>query len=326
MKKADSATSDGQTASRPDSASGTVDNQHENGPSFSVDGVTMVAQRLPAGLNVVATPIGNLADITIRALQTLAGADLIACEDTRHSRKLLDHYRIRTPLTAYHEHNAAMRRPELLKQLADGHAIALISDAGTPLVSDPGFKLVEAAIADGCSVVPVPGPSAALASLVGAGLPTDRFMFCGFLSSKANARERQLKSVAEVQATLVFYEAPNRVTATLDAMTKHLGSQRPAVLAREITKRFETFERGTLSELAACLAGRTIKGECVILVAPALDTPSLSIDDPALAERLARAVAELGVKAASVSLADETGLQRRALYQRALELAPKSEE
>ena len=317
----DRQTAAGSNANAPDS-----DRDDAQSLSFAIDGVSMPAARLPAGLYIVATPIGNLADITIRALRTLSGAGLIACEDTRHSRKLLDHYRIRTPLTAYHEHNAAQRRPELLQKLAGGHAIALISDAGTPLISDPGFKLVGAAVAEGHSVVPVPGPSAALAGLVGAGLPTDRFLFCGFLSGKAQARTKQLAAVADVQATLVFYEAPNRVAATLSAMAESLGPQRQAVLAREITKRFETFERGTLSELAARFEAGAIKGECVILAAPASDVPQLSIDDPVLTERLRRAAEQLGVKAASVSLAEQTGLPRRALYQRALELARKPDE
>jgi 16S rRNA (cytidine1402-2'-O)-methyltransferase len=295
-------------------------NPGPHGAAFAIDGFQLDAPSLPAGLYIVATPIGNLADITIRALQTLAGADLIACEDTRHSRKLLDHYAIRTPLTAYHEHNAAARRPELLRKLAAGGVIALISDAGTPLISDPGLKLVQDAVSTGCAVIPVPGPSALLAAVVGAGLPTDRFLFCGFLASKSVARTKQLSALADSQATLVFYEAPGRVASALSAMAETLGADREAVVAREMTKRFETFERGTLAELAERFSDQTVKGECVVLVAPAADRPAISIDDPALAEWLRQAVDGQGVKAASAELAEQTGLPRRALYQLALTL------
>jgi 16S rRNA (cytidine1402-2'-O)-methyltransferase len=290
----------------------------QNASSFVVDGQSLVAPLATPGLHIVATPIGNLSDITIRALRTLAGVDLIACEDTRHSRKLLDHYGIRTPMTAYHEHNAAARRPDLLRRLADGKAIALISDAGTPLVSDPGLKLVQEAVAQGHAVTPVPGPSAILTGLVAAGLATDRFLFCGFLSSKAVAREKQLRELATIPATLVFYEAPGRVSAALRAMAAALGQDRDAVVARELTKRFETLERDTLSGLADIFSNQPIKGECVILVGPPKRDEALDIDDPALARRLSAAVAEHGTRGAAERLADETGLPRRALYQRAL--------
>jgi 16S rRNA (cytidine1402-2'-O)-methyltransferase len=285
---------------------------------FVIEGQQLQAPKADPGLHIVATPIGNLGDITIRALQTLAAVDVIACEDTRHSRKLTDHYGIRTTMLAYHEHNAAARRPELLKRLADGSAIALISDAGTPLVSDPGLKLVQDAVAQGHRVIPLPGPSALLTGLVAAGLATDRFLFCGFLPTKAVARKKQLSALAGISATLAFYEAPGRVGAALSAMSETLGHDRKAVLGREMTKKFETFERGTLQSLATRFADEPIKGECVLLVAPPSDDVAIDIDDPELTERLAVAVVEHGTRSAAERLAAETGLPRRALYQKAL--------
>ncbi|MGB5833797.1 MAG: 16S rRNA (cytidine(1402)-2'-O)-methyltransferase [Thiohalocapsa sp.] len=218
-------------------------------------------------LYVVATPIGNLADITARACKVLADVDLIACEDTRHSRPLLRHLGLDTPLVALHEHNEDEAAPRLLALLADGKRIALISDAGTPLVSDPGFVLVRAARAQGLAVVPVPGPSAVICALSAAGLPSDRFLFLGFPPRTEAARDAWLTDLADEPGTLICYESGRRVAATLRAMAEAFGC-RPAVVARELTKRFETFMSADLSELAERIAGDSEQqlGELVILV------------------------------------------------------------
>jgi 16S rRNA (cytidine1402-2'-O)-methyltransferase len=226
-------------------------------------------------LYLVATPIGNLEDITYRAVRVLKEADLIACEDTRHTRTLLDHYEIRTPTISYHEHNEVQRAGELAERLRAGAAIALVSDAGMPLVSDPGYRLVRAAIENGIPVQPVPGASAALAALAASGLPTETFRFCGFLPSKPGQRAKALEALAEEQATLVFYEAPHRILEALEAIAKALGP-RPVVVARELTKIHEEFLRGTAAEIRAQLAARdAVKGEMTVLVgrasAPAPD-------------------------------------------------------
>ena len=288
---------------------------------YAIAGTVFEAAALAPGLHVVATPIGNLADVTLRALATLAAADVIACEDTRHTRRLLDHYAIRTPLVSYHEHNAASRRPKLLAQLAEGAAVALVSDAGTPLVSDPGYKLVEEAIEAGHDIVPVPGASALLSALVCAGLPTDAFLFAGFLPTRAGARAARIARLAAVPGTLVFYESANRLAATLAALHEGLGD-RFAVVARELTKRFETVVRGALSELAGRFDREGApKGEIVILVAPPDDTAQRpDPGDSAFAERLAALVAEHGVARAAQMLARETGLPRKEIYARALQL------
>jgi 16S rRNA (cytidine1402-2'-O)-methyltransferase len=226
-------------------------------------------------LYLVATPIGNLEDITYRAVRVLREADLIACEDTRHTRTLLDHYDIRTPTISYHEHNEMERAAELAERLRAGAAIALVSDAGMPLVSDPGYRLVRAAIENGIPVQPVPGASAALAALAGSGLPTETFRFCGFLPHKPGQRAKTLESLAEEHATLIFYEAPHRILEALEAIEKALGP-RPVVVARELTKIHEEFLRGTAAQIRAQLAERdAVKGEMTVLVgrasAPAPD-------------------------------------------------------
>ena len=227
------------------------------------------AEPIAPGLHVVATPIGNLRDITLRALSTLAAADAVIAEDTRVSHNLLAHYGVTTPLIAYHEHNAAAVRPHLLARLAEGAALALISDAGTPLVSDPGYKLVAEALAAGIAVTSVPGPSAVLAALVVAGLPTDRFFFEGFLPPKSAARRARINELALVPATLVFFESPRRLAEMLADLAAELGD-RPAAVARELTKLYETTRRGTLLTNSPRITAREEppRGEIVVLVGP----------------------------------------------------------
>ena len=291
--------------------------------SFTAFGLKAEAEPLPPGLHVVATPIGNLADISLRALATLAAADAVLAEDTRVTKKLLAHYGIATPLVAYHEHNAAVMRPHLLARLASGAALALVSDAGTPLVSDPGFKLVASALAENISVTSVPGASAILAALVVAGLPTDRFFFEGFLPSKQVARRHRIAELAAVPGTLVFFESPHRVAETLADLHAILG-QREAAVARELTKHFETVRRGALAELAATFAeGPPPKGEIVLLVGP----PSADIAVPDAADldaKIGKALETLSVKEAATVISAETGQPRRKVYARAIELSAKA--
>lgn len=221
-------------------------------------------------LYVVATPIGNLEDITLRALRVLREVDLVACEDTRHTRKLLERYSIDKPLLSYHEHNERERTEQLLERLAGGAHVALVSDAGTPLISDPGYRLVEAARSAGIAVIPVPGPSAVVAALSASGLPTDAFLFVGFLPSKPGPRKALLEQFRDLPATLVCYEAPHRIRETLGDAAEILGSGRSAVLAREVSKVHEEFLRGSLQELREELARRgTMKGELVLMIARA---------------------------------------------------------
>lgn len=220
-------------------------------------------------LYVVGTPIGNLEDISHRATRVLAEADLIACEDTRHTCRLLDHFGIRTPMVSYHEHNEAERAAELLKSMEAGKTIALVSDAGTPLVSDPGYRLVHAAVERGIRVVPIPGPSAATAALSASGLATDSFRFAGFPPAKAGQRRRWLESLKNDTATVVLYEAPHRILETLEEIAAVFG-ERQVVLARELTKVHEEFLRGTAAEIAAELRSRSaVKGEMTVLIARA---------------------------------------------------------
>ena len=222
---------------------------------------------LPAGLYVVATPIGNLADITLRAIAVLAQVDVIYCEDTRHSRTLLAHFCITRPTRPYHEHNAARERPRVLAELAAGKSVGLISDAGTPLISDPGYKLVREAIEAGFPVTAIPGPSAPLAALVSAGLATDAFLFAGFLPPRRSARKTRLEELKAVPATLVFFEAPSRLADSLGDIADVLGD-REAAVARELTKLHEEMRRGTPAELSQWAGDAAPKGEMVILVGP----------------------------------------------------------
>lgn len=283
---------------------------------FAVEGVRLPAAPVAAGLHIVATPIGNLGDVTLRALRTLAAADIVACEDTRVTRILLDRYGIARSLMTYHEHNAAEQRPRLLAALADGKSVALVSDAGTPLLSDPGYRLVLEAAEAGCGVFAVPGPSALLSALVVSGLPTDAFFFAGFLPPKAVGRRKRLSALVAVPGTLVFYESPNRLAAALADMAATLGD-RPAAVGRELTKAYETVRRGRLSTLAAEFEGPPPKGEIVILVGPpAGQAPGADEVDALLARLL-----ETGtVRSAADEAAAATGLPRRELYRRALEL------
>ena len=285
---------------------------------FLALGVRRAAPTLEPGLYVVATPIGNLGDITLRALETLAGVDLILAEDTRHSHRLLDHYGITTPSSAYHEHNAERARPEALARLAEGQALALISDAGTPLISDPGYKLVVEAAQRGVKVYPIPGASALLAALVAAGMPTDRFFFEGFLPAKSEARRARLNALAAVEATLVFYEAPQRIGACLADLAAELGG-RPASVARELTKLHETVRSGTLDELSAYYAETEVKGEIVVVVGP--PPAREAVDEATLRGELEALLGTHTVKDAAAILAARHSLPRRDLYALALELS-----
>ncbi len=295
--------------------------REQNPSSYTAFGLKAEAEPLAPGLHVVATPIGNLKDISFRALSTLAAADLVLAEDTRVSRHLLAHYGISTPLQAYHEHNAAEMRPKIMERLRAGQALALISDAGTPLVSDPGFKLVESAVAEGFSVVPIPGPSAVLAALVAAGLPTDRFFFEGFLPPKATARRERLALLGSIPATLVFFESPRRLSDML-ADAASLFGDRPAAVARELTKLFETVRRGPLTVLAADYAAApTPKGEIVVLIGPPTEEAHSIIGETDLDDRLRVQLARLSIKDAAAIVAEDTGLPRRQVYARAVALA-----
>ncbi len=285
--------------------------------------LTVPVAALPSGLYIVATPIGNLEDISLRALATLHGIDRIACEDTRMTGRLLHRYGIATRTTAYHDHNARRVLPGLIKALQNGGSVALVSDAGTPLVSDPGLRLVRAAIAADIPVTTIPGPAAVIAGLTLAGLPVDRFLFAGFLPPRGAARRSELAELAVVPATLVFYEAPHRLAAALADMATVLGP-RDAAVARELTKLHEEVRRGTLTDLAAhYAAGDAPRGEIVILIgSPGADTAG--IDDDALDEKLRAALAAMSVRDAAASVAAETGLKRRDVYARALALARDS--
>lgn len=285
--------------------------------SFLLAGTRVKAPRLAAGLHVVATPIGNLGDITLRALETLAGADVIACEDTRISRRLLERYGISTPLVPYHDHNGASARPRLLARLAAGDRIALISDAGTPLVSDPGYKLVVEAAEAGHKVTPLPGASALLAALVAAGLPTDCFLFDGFLPPKAGQRRNRVTALANVPATLVFYESGPRLAESLADLAQTLGP-RPAAVCRELTKAFEDVRRGTLDALAASYEGQSPKGEIVLVIGPPLEEAAGDADVDAA---LTRALAQSSLKDAVATVTALTGRTKREVYARALALS-----
>lgn len=274
-------------------------------------------QPLDCGLYVVATPIGNLMDMTYRAVDVLRQAHFIACEDTRISGKLLNHFGIETPMIAYNDHNAAKVRPRLIADMRSGKTIALISDAGTPLISDPGYKLVHACVEEGLKVSPVPGASALLAGLVVSGLPTDRVMFEGFLPPKQKARQSQLATLATINTTLVFYESGPRLADSLKDMSQTLGA-RPAAVARELTKLYEEVRRGPLDDLAEAYAAEpAAKGEIVVVIGPpAVASLTATEIDHALQE----AMQTLSVRDAAADVAALSGRPRRALYARALEL------
>lgn len=292
--------------------------------SYVVRQTEIVARPLEPALYLVATPIGNLADITLRALETLAAADIVACEDTRVSRVLLDRYGIRRRTTAYHEHNAGEAGPKLISALQAGQSVALISDAGTPLVSDPGYRLVGEALDHGIRVVPIPGPSAPLAALTASGLPSDAFLFAGFLPVKSGQRLTRLEALKAVPATLIFFESPRRLADSLAAMVEALGGERKAAIGRELTKTFEEMRTGTLQALADHYAAAdTPKGEIVVCVGPA----EARVDEPEDIDRLLLSLAaEMPASKAAAEAAKMTGGQKQALYRRLLDLRETSGE
>ncbi len=288
---------------------------------YFIAGTAFEAPELAPGLYVVATPIGNLRDITIRGLETLAAADVIYCEDTRTSSRLTEHFGITTPRKALHEHNERALLDTVLADLGRGGRVALISDAGTPLISDPGFPLVRAARDAGLPVFAAPGASAMLAALAVAGLPTDAFSFLGFLSPKAEARKHALAEHAARRETLVFYESPRRLGESLAAMAESFGADRPAVVALELTKKFERVARGPLGDLAAQFGAHETKGEAVIVVAGATDTAP---DPDQWRAALEEAMVEQPLRAAVDEIAARFNLKRKDVYDAALAL--KAEE
>ncbi|MFA5951422.1 MAG: 16S rRNA (cytidine(1402)-2'-O)-methyltransferase [Hyphomicrobium sp.] len=274
----------------------------------------LCGEPLTAALYLVSTPIGNLGDITLRALSVLVRADAVYCEDTRHSRTLLSHYSIRTPLRPYHEHNAEEQRPKVLGELACGKAIALISDAGTPLISDPGYKLAREAIEAGHPVVAIPGASASLAALTVSGLPTDAFFFAGFLPAREGGRRARIEELRDVPGTLAFFEAPTRTGATLADLALVLGA-RPAVVARELTKLHEDVRRGTLDELATYYGETEPRGEVVIVIGPPVEE---DLSDAAICAMLEPALAEMSVRDAARAVAERLKAPKARVYDLAL--------
>jgi 16S rRNA (cytidine1402-2'-O)-methyltransferase len=288
------------------------------GRSFSVAGQLLTAPKADPGLYLVATPIGHLGDITLRALETLAGVDLIACEDTRVTRRLTERYAISAQLKPYHDHNAAQARPKILQKLQEGGSIALVSDAGTPLISDPGFKLVREVCAAGHPVIALPGPSSVLAALAIAALPTDRFFFEGFLPAKENARRSRLSELSRIEATLVLFESGNRVQDTLADLAL-LMPERDAAVCRELTKLHEQVTRAKVGELARHAAALETRGEFVLVIGPpAADANVMAADD--LDQMLRESLARFSLKDAVAHAVELSGRPRREIYARALEL------
>lgn len=287
--------------------------------TFSVSGHVLSAPRPVPGLYLVATPIGNLADVTLRALETLAGVDLIACEDTRITHRLTERYGISAQLTPYHEHNAAAARPKILEKLAQGASVALVSDAGTPLISDPGFKLVREACAAGHAVVAVPGASSVLTALSVAALPTDRFFFEGFLPSKQTARRARLAELARIEATLVVFESGNRVQDTLADLAGIMGG-REAAICRELTKLHEEIKRAPIAELARDADSLETRGEFVLVIGP-LAAGAAVMAQHELDDVLRSSLQQGSVKDAVAHAVEVSGRPRREVYARALELA-----
>lgn len=281
-------------------------------------------QSLAPGLYLVATPIGTARDITLRTLDILGAADVIAAEDTRSLRKLMDIHGISPgdrPVLAYHDHNGEKMRPRLLAALAEGKSVVYASEAGTPMVADPGYDLARAAVAEGHALISAPGPSAVIAALTVAGLPTDHFFFAGFLPNVSGRRKSALKALEAVPGTLIFYESPKRAAAMLRDAAQVLGGERQAALCRELTKKFEEVMRGTLDELAEVCAARSLKGEIVVLV----DRGRLpNIRESDLEMRLAEALKVHSVRDAADAVSAELGLKRRQVYQRALQLSQDS--
>ena len=282
----------------------------------------LIQRPLQPGLYLVATPIGNLADISLRALAVLSRADLIAAEDTRHSRKLLNHFGISGELTPYHEHNAERERPKLIARLSAGQAVALISDAGTPLVSDPGYKLVRAALDEGIAVTSIPGPSAVLAGLTVTGLPTDTFLFAGFLPPKSGPRRSRLEELKEVPATLIVFETGPRLAKSLTDMAAVLGA-REAAIAKELTKLHEGVTRGTLDRLAGEIQDdEALKGEFVVVIAPPQDDAT-EISDAKIVEQLTKALNMESFRDAVRSVAEVLQVKRSRVYELGLALPRK---
>ena len=309
------------TSDAPNISSDPEEPDHSAEPPASQPAASQLGasrQKPGPGLHIVATPIGNASDITLRALDVLREVELIACEDTRVTGKLLARHGIETPTTAYHDHNAAKVRPGLLAKLAAGVRVALVSDAGTPLINDPGYRLVRDVVDAGIPVTALPGPSSIMAALCLAGLPTDRFFFAGFLPPKSGQRRNELKTLAAIPATLVFLESAQRLPEALDDLAAVLGGGRPAAMARELTKLYEEVRRGTLDELAAHYAAAgPPKGEIVIVVGPGEIIASTEEDaDAALTEALTR----MGPSEAAAQVAKALGLERKLLYKRALAL------
>jgi len=267
-------------------------------------------------LFLVATPIGNLADITHRAIDVLGNVELIACEDTRHTRKLLQHYGISTKTISYHEHNEQERARQLVEMLLEGKDVAVVSDAGTPSINDPGFRLVRAAIENGLAVVPVPGPSALISALIAAGLPTDEFFFGGFLPARSNARRSRLNELRSVPGTLIFYEAPHRLAGTLKDAYEILG-EREAVVARELTKLHEEIKRGRLSELAEHYSNEDARGEIVLLIDRTVLETAVTNEVGSVASLVDQLERDgLDHRAALKKAARELGLSRAEAYRR----------
>ena len=289
--------------------------------TFIVAGHVIPAPKPPSGLYLVATPIGNLGDITLRALETLAGVDAIACEDTRITRRLTERYGISAQLHQYHEHNAEQARPKILQRLAEGASIALVSDAGTPLISDPGFKLVREVCASGHDVIALPGPSSVLAALAVAALPTDRFYFEGFLPSKQNARRTRLAELARIDATLVMFDSGNRIADTLRDLALVM-ADRDASICRELTKLHEEISRGVIADLARDADSFETRGEFVVVIAPPAADAIMATSD--LDHVLRSAMKESSVKDAVAQAVELSGRPRREVYARALELAKEN--
>ncbi len=274
---------------------------------------------LDPGLYFVATPIGSARDITLRGLDVLAAADVIAAEDTRTARKLMDIHGVALngrPVIAYHDHNGAAARPRLLQALEDGKSVAYVSEAGTPMVADPGFVLAREAIGAGYTVTSAPGPSAVIAALTIAGLPTDRFLFAGFAPNATGARKRFFAEFADIPATCVFYESPKRIHKSIADMTSELGGERQAAVCRELTKKFEEVMRGTLSELNHLLTARVLKGEIVVVV----DRKRTGANEQDVDVALEQALEDMSVKDAAAFVAEQLKLPRRQVYQAALKI------
>jgi 16S rRNA (cytidine1402-2'-O)-methyltransferase len=293
------------------------------GRTFLVAGHVLMAPKPAPGLYLVATPIGNLGDITLRALETLAGVDIVACEDTRITRRLMERYAISAQLKPYHEHNAAQARPKILHRLAQGAAIALVSDAGTPLISDPGFKLVREVCAAGHPVIALPGPSSVLAALALSALPTDRFFFEGFLPSKETARRARLAELARIDATLVMFESGNRMPATLADLAEIMGG-RSAAICREMTKLHEEVRRAKLSELARSAEPLETRGEFVLVIGPPAADAQIMADGD-LDQLLRHQLRRESLRDAVAHALEVSGRPRREVYARALELSRETQ-